>query len=510
MRLNKFIKNAVIALLTYTITLSITIFLRRYFLTYLGIEFLGYESLFSNIFTVMATTEMGIGKNISYHLYKAFSEENREDISYFYNVYQWIYFLIGTFILIVGILCSFFLEQFIIGNTLNMLALRIIFFLQLANILRTYFFSYPRMLYTANQKEHVHVLYDSIFNISFNVIKIFSIYFFRDYIIYLLLTLLGGICSDAYIFKIVKRDYKYIKKTKIRIKDIKDKGLLKDIKNFAGHQFAGTVFCGTDNIIIAKVLGILYVGYFNNYMLIKNQIISIVTRIFQPLQASVGNLVYSKDSSKRQELYYMVNMFSFCMASFIAISVAALAQTFITIVFGEAYVLSYSFVLILSGNIFIEIIRGIQSYFRFVYGEYDKDRKFVVWAAVTNLVLSVVLAHYWQLEGIIFATLIGNLIIWFGNIKFFKEKYLKESEFTNILKSIGLWCICFTEGIIVLILCSNIEISFGGFFERLLICIIIPNVCNGLIFIKSKEYETAHIYIQAAMVEIRRKMGKTI
>lgn len=507
MRLKRFIKNAVTAIFAYVIMLCITIFLRRCFLNYVGVEYLGYESLFANIFTIMATTEMGVSKNISYHLYKAFSEKDEKEIIYLYNIYKWIYFLIGGFILIAGIICSFFLEQFITGNTLNALLLRIIYYLQLANILRTYFLSYPRMLYTADQKENVHVLFDTVFNVSFNIIKIFSIFLFRDYIIYLILTLLGGICSDLYMFKIIRRDYKYIKSTKIKLSHIKERGLLKDIKNFIGHQLAGTVFCGTDNIIIAKILGIVYVGYFSNYIMIKNQIMSIVTRVFQPLQASIGNLVYSEDCSKRQNLYYMVNLFSFCMASFIAISVAALAQTFVTVVFGNSYVLSYLFVILLAANMFVEIIRGMQSYFRFVYGEYEKDRRFVVWASILNIILSIILSYRYKLEGILLGTLIGNLVIWYGNIRFFKEKYLKEAVISNIIKNVGLWCICIIEGVIVIQLCRPIDVSLAGFFKRLLICITVPNLCNSLIFIKSHEYNTAQIYIQAAIGTIKKKMG---
>ena len=103
MRTSKFIKNVFITMITYIVTLFISIISRKYFLQCLGVGFLGYESLFSNIFTIMATTEMGMARNISYRLYKAFSENNKDEVNFFYNVYRTIYIYIGILILFGGI-----------------------------------------------------------------------------------------------------------------------------------------------------------------------------------------------------------------------------------------------------------------------------------------------------------------------------------------------------------------------------------------------------------------------
>lgn len=506
MRTDRFIKNVAITIITYIATLSISIISRKFFLQYLGVEFLGYESLFSNIFTIMATTEMGVAKNISYHLYRAFSENDKKEVNFFYNVYRTIYICIGALILFGGIICSFFLEQFITRNMLNALMLRVIYFLQLMNILRTYFLSYPRMLFSANQKEYIPVFNDTAFNVLFNITKIFSMFIFRDYVVYLFLSLVGGICSDINIYRLAKKYYAYIKRIRISFNEIREQGILKDVKNFIGHQLAGTAFCGTDSVIIAKVLGIIQVGYFNNYMMFKNQIMSVVTRLFQPLQASIGNLVYSKDSMKKaSDLFYMVNRFAFCLAAFVAVSVLAMAQDVIELLYGREYLLSDIFVGLIAANLFIEIIRGFQSYFRFVYGEYEKDRKYVIIAALANLVFSIILAGPYGLEGILLGTLIGNLIIWFGNLIFLKEKYLKSSVAVNILLNIRLWLPLLLEIVCIEWLCRMIPCTLAGLVQKALLCCLVPNFLNGILFILSDDFTTAKMYISSIFNIVKKK-----
>lgn len=506
MRTSKFIKNVATTIITYIATLSISIISRKYFLQYLGVEFLGYESLFSNIFTIMATTEMGVAKNISYHLYRAFSENNKKEVNFFYNVYRTIYICIGILILFGGIICSFFLEQFITGNMLNAIMLRVIYFLQLMSILRTYFLSYPRMLFSANQKEYVPVFYDTVFNVLVNVTKIFSMFIFRDYVVYLLLILVGGICSDINIYRLVKKNYAYIKRIRISFKEIREQGILRDVKNFIGHQLAGTVFCGTDSVIIAKILGIIQVGYFNNYMMFKNQIMNIITHLFQPLQASVGSLIYSEDGTKKaSDLFYMVNHFAFCLAAFVAVSVTAMAQDVIELLYGREYLLSNIFVGLVAVNLFIEIIRGFQSYFRFVYGEYEKDRKYVIMAALANLVFSIILAGSYGLEGILLGTLIGNLIIWYGNLVFLREKYLKSSVAVNILLNVRLCLPLLLEIICMKWLCRMIPCTLTGLVQKALLCCLVPNFLNGILFILSDDFSTARIYINSITNIVKRK-----
>ena len=99
----KAIKNGIYGSFSQIFIFALKFFKRRFFVLYLSLEFLGIESLFGNLFTLFNVSELGISLIICYQLYKAFANDDKDEINKLMSIYKVFYFIIGTFILLFAI-----------------------------------------------------------------------------------------------------------------------------------------------------------------------------------------------------------------------------------------------------------------------------------------------------------------------------------------------------------------------------------------------------------------------
>ncbi|MDO4379075.1 MAG: hypothetical protein Q4C64_08135, partial [Erysipelotrichia bacterium] len=107
------IKNMLIGTLFQIFSLLIGFVNRTYFIKLLGEEYLGINTLFSNILTILSFAELGIGNAIVFNLYKPLAEDDFEHVNLLLKFYRNTYFLIGTVILSGGLELTFFIPDLI-------------------------------------------------------------------------------------------------------------------------------------------------------------------------------------------------------------------------------------------------------------------------------------------------------------------------------------------------------------------------------------------------------------
>lgn len=69
-------KNAVSALFNKFAILVLTFISRRFFIQYIGVEYLGINGLFSNILTLLSMADLGLGTAMNVSLYKPIAEND--------------------------------------------------------------------------------------------------------------------------------------------------------------------------------------------------------------------------------------------------------------------------------------------------------------------------------------------------------------------------------------------------------------------------------------------------
>ena len=99
-RIDKLLKNSVAGIITYFIQLIVTFVSRRVFVQYLSVEYLGVNSLYTNILSLLSLADLGFDTVLMYTLYKPIAQENhvfiQQLISYFKKIYRVIAVIIGA------------------------------------------------------------------------------------------------------------------------------------------------------------------------------------------------------------------------------------------------------------------------------------------------------------------------------------------------------------------------------------------------------------------------------
>ena len=118
MRTKKSLKNVTIAMVNNILNILISLIAQKFFLEYLGESYLGLNGIFSNVLSVLAVAELGIGTAIVYKMYKPLDEKNEKSIAKLMNYYKRCYSIIIGVMIVIIILIMPFLKT-IIGDSSN-------------------------------------------------------------------------------------------------------------------------------------------------------------------------------------------------------------------------------------------------------------------------------------------------------------------------------------------------------------------------------------------------------
>jgi O-antigen/teichoic acid export membrane protein len=509
MRTKIVLKNSLYSIASYIILFTLGLINRKVFLNFLSVEFLGYEGLFTNIFSLLSLAELGVGSVITYNLYHEIVSQNELGIAKLMTIYKYVYRLVGSSVILLGIIIFPLLKFIIVDNVTDWKYIQCIYIIQLISTASTYFLAYRRILFIANQMEFVCIKIDTIASGIGLIIRIIILVFTRNYLLYLLLAIIQNISTNIIISRKYGKSFSFIKKVKVNREDFQKIHFFKDISNFAIHKISYFIYEGVDNVIITIILGISTVGLFSNYMLIKTQVWNIINKLLKPLQATIGNLIYSEEGNEKgTNIFFMCDTISFFLASFVSITLFVMFQPFIELWIGKQYLQSLSLAFLIALNIYIGIIHEVVYYFRSAFGKYEKDRIYMILAAVINLGLSIMLAKKYGLSGIMFGTDVGLMFIWYGRIKVVFQNYLHIPYKKYIFKQISWIILVGLEGILTYWLASHIQVSLFGLIGKLLICMILPNSINLLIFFRTENFKRIKQYLYQITNTFKVNIGK--
>lgn len=474
--------------------------IRKFFLDRLPTEYLGYEGLFTDIFAVLSIADLGLASVISYRMYPALAKNDENTLYKLMAIYKLIYRYVGIGIGVVGVLLIPLLKFIIKGNQLNWNYVYIVYFLQLVTSLCGYFLAYKRVMLVVSQRESEVTKIEWRCTIISHILRIVVLLTLANYILYLLVSVISNIATNSIISRKVDKEYPYLvrKGEKITRADIKELGIGKDIKNNIFQKICGAIYGGTDSILISAIIGISEVGLLNNYSLISGHVSNLFTKILNPFQAAISSYVHDETATNKDGMFHMFDRLGFFMASFITTSYIVLFNPFISLVFGEKYLLPWLFVIAFSINQYIAYNHKFVCFFRGSFGKFEIDKYYTFAAALLNIVFSIVLSLKIGIAGIFFGTIIGHMGFWIGRAKVVYSEYVEERISRYVLRQIVNVILCFLEVAATYFVCSYLPNSILGFCGRLLACLIIPNAVNLIIFCKSEDFKLMKEYFKKA------------
>lgn len=468
---------------------------RTIFIKYLAVEYLGINSLFSNILSMLSLAELGLGGAFIYSLYKPLSEGNKTEIATIIKFYKKTYLFVGVFIFITGLVLIPFLSNIIPEKPTAITEdIRIIYFIFLFNTASSYLFSYKISLLDADQKVSVATKNSMLFSIAQIVIQILVLILTQNFIFYLLVQSIVQFTANWYVSKIVDRRYPFLRENNhLKIdKSVKNK-IVKNIKATFFIKIGGVLVNGTDSLFINYFVGLAVLGMYSNYVLLMGMVASIVMIIFSNLKSSIANLIVKEPLEKQREIFNVLNFLNFWLFGVCAVIFIFTVQDFITLWIGENYVISFVIVVALAVNFFMVGIQNGFWTFKTSFGFFNEGKYMILGTALINLILSYYLGIQYGILGIITATAIARLVT-----NFWYDPYivLKKGLGLNPL----LYVITFSKYITVLVI-SCVVIYFlskqlvvspvYSLVIKLILSFVITNVLIILVFRNSVEMKFA-------------------
>lgn len=396
----------------YFINLILQFFSRKIFLDYLGAEVLGLNTTAQNLLGVLNLAELGIGTAVAYSLYKPLFEGNRQAINDIVSIQGWLYRRIA-FIIIAGavVLMCFFPLLFAKAQVPLWYAYGSFIALLIAALLG-YFVNYRQVVLSADQKEYKITQSVQGGKITKVILQLLAICYFQDgYVWWMILEVLMAVATSYVLDRSIRREYPWLRSQVADGKRLKDAypEIVKKTKQLFFHKIGVFVLTQTSPLVIYAYASLTLVAVYGNYMLITLGVTALMNAILNGLNAGIGNLVAGNDKRHIKNVFWEITLLRMWLASIVCFGLYILGDSFVTLWVGAEYILPPVAFVILIINTFISLTRTNDSFIA-AYGLFQD-----VWAPVAeaslNLGFSILLGHFFGLDGILAGVVISLLVI---------------------------------------------------------------------------------------------------
>lgn len=483
--------NSAMSIVTQVLTVVLNFAVKTVFIKMLNDEYLGVNGLFTNIITMLSLADLGIGIAIPYSLYKPLAKKDEHKINVLMNFYKKVYTIIGIAVLLIGLSLTPFLGLIIKDIPKNVPHLSLIYILFVIHSASSYFFVYKKFLIDSDQKGYITSRIIFTFSTLLSIIQIILLVTTKNYILFLLSSIILVIIQNIYISSKANKLYPFIKnKTDEKLEKEDMEGIKKNVSSLFIYKVGTVIMNGTDNIIISKFIGLIIVGFYSNYVLIINSITTVLNQIFNAITSSIGNLVVTTNKKRSKEVYDNLNFANFWIYALFGVCIIVLINPFINIWIGKKYVMGFSIVFLLVLNFYVLGMQSVTNSFRNAYGLFWIAKYRPIIMVIINIVISVVLVQLIGIEGVLIGTLISRLVTTAWLDPYIVHKYGFEispkSYYIDYLKYLVIFI---AISIILNYFVSMVAIN--NIFILILIAILVVisvNVILVLLFFKTSEF----------------------
>lgn len=482
-------KNIIFGVILKIYQIMVPFLMRTAMIYFMGVEYLGLNSLFTSILQVLNLAELGIGSAMVFSMYKPIAEDNKEKICALMNLYKIYYRVIGAIILIAGVVICPFIPKMIKGNIPENINVYILYIINLlATVFSYWLFAYKNSLLQAHQRSDIVSKVTLIINTIQYICQFITLYFYRNYYMYVIILLVSQIAVNISTAIIANKMYPKYKANgmleKAEIKKINQR-----VKDLFTSKVGNVIVNSADTIVISSFLGLTVLAVYQNYYYILTALIGIVQVIFSSCTAGIGNSIITETSEKNYKDFKKFTFLIIWISGICTCELLCLYQQFMTLWVGRDLMLNFVAVILFCVYYFVYEINSLFNLYKDAGGIWHKDRYRPLITALTNLIMNLVLVNFIGIYGIILSTVLSTLVIgmpWLINNLFseiFKikpwkyiEKLIRYVISVLIIISITFFCTYKMDGTSL-----NIIIFKG------LICLVIFNASFLIIWGKSNE-----------------------
>lgn len=506
-------KNAVLNALTnifgQILILGLNFIARKIFLNILDTNYLGISGLFTSVITMLSLAELGIGTAITFSLYKPLLNKENELILSLMSLYKKIYRIIGILVLVIGIAITP-LVMFMTEIEVEIPHLELIYILFVINTSISYFYSYNRTLIVADQKEYRLAAIDYLSKLALILCQAAILIITKNYILYLVIQIIMTFLQNYFVYRKVKKLYPIMESH--NIKKIPDHILAEIKKNTLAmmiYKLAIVIVSGTDNLIISKRLGTIWVGLYSNYSMVVLSIQTICSKMISSVTASIGNIVATGDKERSYLIYETMQYICFFVYGICTVAMYILLNPFIQLFFGKKYLISNVTVLVILINFYLLGMQGASASFRDAQGIFWQGKLRPLAQGVLNLVISIVLVFYMKnLTAVFLGTVISRLmtVTWFDPYAVHKYGFRDLTKIkTYIWKYIRYLAIVTLSGMVAFYIANLYNVnSFLGLIYKGIVSVLV----TGALFLLCSFQMPEFVFLKDKMKQLRRSSNE--
>lgn len=478
------IKSSIIGLFSKTTSIILSFVVGRYFIHYLGVEINGINGVFSNVLGFLQLAELGIGSAIIYALYKPLVEDNISEVQILMGFYKKVYRVIGMIIIVAGMILAPFLRVLIVDSTYEFSYILLVFIIQLLASASTYFLAYKRNLLYADQRQYISTLIDASVNVLSAIIRIIVMVYTGSYVLYLIIQVAQNVISNIIVNIYCNKKYPYLLQ-KVSGKYEKMPELIDNVKNLMIGRLGGWVYNSTDNIIIARFVGIIATGLMANYYVLTNMIKTLVTSVVAPIQPMIGQYVVKcEDRKKAYNLFLSYTFIRYCIADIVVVGFVTMANPVVEVWLGADYIVNRLIVVLLAIDLFISITHGPTGEFIQALGLFRNDRNMSIFAMIINLGTSLIMVRFWGISGVLLGTVMAQTYYWIARGYVVFSQYFKFGIPRYLMKIVKYIAITSASIFIIDLIFNNLQINATGILS-LIVKIAIVLTVSGMLLIAS-------------------------
>lgn len=458
----------------------------------LGMEYVGLNSLFTSVLSVLNIAELGVGSALVFSMYEPLANDDKPKICALMKLYRKYYRIIGLVILIAGMAIVPVLPKLVKGDVPDDLNLYVLYFLNLGTTVISYWlFAYKNCLLAVHQRQDILSKIAMAIDTVKCVLQIFFIFAFKSYYYYLVVGLLMGVVNNILTAYIVHKKYpEYSAKGSLPASEIRD--INQRVKDLFLTKIGATVVDSSDALVISAFLGLTILAQYQNYYFILGAVFGFTTIIVSSSLAGIGNSLVTDTKVKNYNDFLKMTFLFSWISCFAIPSLACLYQPFIKLWVGEENMLPYGMVIIICVYFFVKQVNSLLNTYKDAAGIWHSDRFRPLITGLLNLGLNLIMVHYIGLYGILISTIASMLLVgipWLL-INVFKNVFMMSPK--EYLKKLFIYAILvtFLTGLCYLI-CNSIHFDslIITFLIRLIICTIVTNGFMLFIYRKTSEFQ---------------------
>lgn len=412
-RTSKAIKNSVVSLTFYFVSIVVQFVARKVFLEYLGTEILGLNTTAQNILQFLNLAELGIASAAGYFLYKPLREGDRDSINEIISLQGHLYRRIAFLIIGGAVMVMPFFPLIFAKIKLSLWYAYVSFGVYLFGALLGYFVNYRQIVLTANQQNYkVQYSYQSVMILR-SVAQIIAMKLFPDPFLwwaglYVVFTVIGS----GSLHWMTKRTAPYLVKSTLTFKQLRAKypEFTVKIKQLFFHKIGQFVLTQTSTLVIYAYASLTMVAFYGNYMMVVTGVLMMIAALFNSIDAGIGNLVAEGDMAKIMKVFKEMFSLRFTISITMAFMVFMLTPQFISIWIGSQYLLPIPTLALITAIMYIQLNRLSVDAFISANGLFQDIWSPVAEAAL-NLGLSILLGYFYGLNGILTGVLLSLVLV---------------------------------------------------------------------------------------------------